>query len=66
MQRFFIQYVVDFESTKLVFYGLRNKNKGFLQEIIEKHKETLDLKSPRDVIDAFLIEMHNNNGSFCK
>ncbi|KAL0822559.1 hypothetical protein ABMA28_004601 [Loxostege sticticalis] len=36
----------------------------FLKEIIEKHKKTLDLKSPRDVIDAFLIEMHNSNGSF--
>ncbi|XP_028170234.1 farnesoate epoxidase-like [Ostrinia furnacalis] len=38
----------------------------FLREIIDEHKESLDLTNPRDVIDAFLIEMHNKSETFCE
>lgn len=30
------------------------------QETIQEHRDTVDLKNPRDVIDTFLIEMMEN------
>ncbi|CAG9793846.1 unnamed protein product [Diatraea saccharalis] len=40
--------------------------KRLLQKVIEEHRTTLDLDNPRDVIDSFLIEMHQNKENSCK
>ena len=31
-----------------------------IQDLVENHKETLDVDNPRDFIDYFLIEMNDN------
>ncbi|KAJ2944347.1 hypothetical protein O0L34_g18349 [Tuta absoluta] len=54
--RYIIPGLIGYTEIKEVYDSLYT----FLREVIEEHQATLDVKKPRDVIDAFLIEMRNN------
>ncbi|KAL4707737.1 hypothetical protein ACJJTC_014918 [Scirpophaga incertulas] len=58
--RHFIPSLIGYTEMTAVHRALHQ----FLAETIEDHRKTIDLENPRDVIDAFLIEMKREENTF--
>nr|BAV93932.1 cytochrome P450 18G1 [Chamberlinius hualienensis] len=50
-------YFPQFSRVIETVLGRREATRNFFRNIIQQHRETLDVNSPRDIIDAFLIRM---------
>ncbi|XP_053606364.1 farnesoate epoxidase-like isoform X2 [Plodia interpunctella] len=54
--RHLVPKLIGFTEMKAIHASLQT----FVKETIEEHKASIDIENPRDVIDAFLIEMLSN------
>ncbi|XP_059054095.1 farnesoate epoxidase-like [Achroia grisella] len=56
----FLRYVVPDLIGYNEMKSVHRKLHGFILETIKEHRDSIDINNPRDVIDAFLIEMMDN------